>query len=81
MTKPLDRSIGNGIHPATIAQIFRRADGRFSFRYHDGKRYRSARELVGNDLGWATKHQAEIAARGHKIRNVVDITDEWDGQA
>lgn len=69
-----------GIAPTTVAQIYRRADGRYTFRWHDGRKYRYARELFGHDLGWLTVFDTERAARGKRIKSSVDITDEWDEQ-
>lgn len=61
-----------------VAQIYQRRTGEFAFRYHDGKRYRYAKELAGHDLGWPTFGAAETAARGFGIKKTVDVTDEWD---
>ena len=65
----------NGFGVETVAQIYKRPDGKFTFRWHDGVRYRYARELAGNDLGWPSVFVAERAARGFGIKNAVEIDD------
>lgn len=65
----------DGFGIETVAQIYRRPDGKFTFRWQEGTRYRYARELAGNDLGWLTLFAAERAARGFGIKNVVQIDD------
>ena len=62
-----------GIAPTTVAQLYERPDKRWTFRYHDGTRYRYARSLAGNDLGWPTLVDTQRAARGFGIRNTVEI--------
>ncbi len=57
----------------TVAQIYKRADGAYTFRWQDNGRYKYARELAGNDLGWPTLFAAERAARGFGIKSVVQV--------
>jgi hypothetical protein len=57
----------------TVAQIYKRQNGAFTFRWHDERRYRYARELAGHDLGWPSYDATAQAARGFGIKNHVRI--------
>jgi hypothetical protein len=64
-----------------VAQITRRSDGRYTFRVHDGRCYRGAKEFVKHDLGWSTECEAEVAARGCGFKHVVSLVEDWEKRA